>query len=102
MAAAVLSPITTRLRPTTRRNTRAAADETDAGDGPGQHVRRAVRGDDADHAGPGTDQREHPVTGQRPAQSPLEAERVGQAGRGREVRGVGAAQGQAHGSFHGR
>ncbi len=63
---------------------------------------RAVRGDDADHAGPGADQREQPVAGRRPAHGPLEAEHVGQARRGREVPGVGAAQGQAYGSLHGR
>jgi hypothetical protein len=66
----------------------AAADEANAGDGTGQRVRRAVGGDDPYHAGAGADQREDAIAGRCAAQVALEAERVGEGHRDREVPGI--------------
>jgi hypothetical protein len=66
------------LRPGRLPPHQAAADEADPGDRAGQHVGRAVHGDDPDDAGARADQGEDPVAGHRAAQVALEAEQVGQ------------------------
>jgi hypothetical protein len=73
-----------------------AADESDAGDGAGQRVRRPMGGDDADNTRTRADQGEYPVAGRGPAQIPLEAQRVGKSDRYRQMASVRAAHSQGH------